>query len=68
MEVARWDRTKKQRYSLVGEVCPKCEIKNFPARQVCPNCGGVKILHAESSHGQIYSLTLPQTQTQPTGH
>lgn len=30
MEVARHWRLKKQRYALVGEVCPHCEVKIFP--------------------------------------
>lgn len=37
---ARWWRNKQQRYGLVGEVCPHCEHKIFPPRDVCPNCGG----------------------------
>jgi len=24
---------------MVGGVCPSCETKMFPARDVCPNCG-----------------------------
>ncbi len=39
MEVARHWRLKKQRYSLVGEVCPTCNAKIFPPRDVCPECG-----------------------------
>lgn len=31
-------RLKKQRYGLVGEVCPHCDYKIFPPRDVCPNC------------------------------
>jgi uncharacterized OB-fold protein len=29
---------KKQRYALVGEMCPKCETYQFPPRAVCPVC------------------------------
>ncbi len=32
-------RNKKQRYGLVGEVCPHCDHKIFPPRDVCPYCG-----------------------------
>jgi uncharacterized OB-fold protein len=32
-------RTKKERYSLQGEVCPECERVVFPARRLCPYCG-----------------------------
>jgi predicted amidophosphoribosyltransferase len=31
-------RTKKQRYSLQGEVCVHCERAVFPPREVCPHC------------------------------
>jgi uncharacterized OB-fold protein len=40
MEIPRHWRLKKQRYGLVGGVCPHCEHKIFPPRGVCPNCGG----------------------------
>lgn len=39
MEIPRHWRLKKQRYGLVGEVCPNCDQKIFPPRDVCPNCG-----------------------------
>ncbi|MCK6585817.1 MAG: zinc ribbon domain-containing protein, partial [Anaerolineales bacterium] len=39
MEIPRHWRLKKQRYGLVGEVCPHCDHKIFPPRDVCPNCG-----------------------------
>ncbi len=38
-EIPRHWRLKKQRYSLVGKVCPHCDHKIFPPRDVCPNCG-----------------------------
>jgi uncharacterized OB-fold protein len=31
-------RTKKQRYSLQGDVCVHCERAVFPPRAVCPHC------------------------------
>ena len=31
-------RTKKQRYSLQGSVCPKCQSVVFPPRGACPHC------------------------------
>lgn len=40
MEVPRHWRLKKQRYALVGEICPNCKAPNFPPRAVCPQCGG----------------------------
>jgi len=58
MEVARWNRTKQQRYGLVGEVCPHCEEKIFPPRDVCPNCGEeAKILYQFSGKGEVYAFT-----------
>lgn len=38
MEIPRYWRTKKQRYSLVGEICPTCHAHLFPPRPVCPYC------------------------------
>jgi len=40
MEVPRHWRLKKQRYAMVGEICPDCKTPNFPPRAVCPHCGG----------------------------
>lgn len=40
MEVPRHWRLKKQRYQLIGEVCPHCDEKIFPPRDICPRCGG----------------------------
>jgi uncharacterized OB-fold protein len=37
-EIARHWRLNAQRYQLVGEVCPKCDGKIFPPRDVCPYC------------------------------
>ncbi|MBK8048664.1 MAG: hypothetical protein IPK16_16995 [Anaerolineales bacterium] len=31
-------RTKKQRYSLHGDVCMHCQQAVFPPRGVCPHC------------------------------
>jgi uncharacterized protein len=39
MEVPRNWRLKQQRYALVGAVCPHCDAKIFPPREVCPECG-----------------------------
>lgn len=59
MEVPRHWRLKKQRYALVGEVCPHCQSKIFPPRDVCPYCGGeAKTEFAFSGKGRIYSYTV----------
>jgi len=39
MEIPRHWRLRKQRYSMLGGVCPNCETKTFPMREICPNCG-----------------------------
>ncbi|MCE1255515.1 MAG: Zn-ribbon domain-containing OB-fold protein [Anaerolineae bacterium] len=59
MEIPRHWRLKKQRYGLVGEVCPHCEAKIFPPRDVCPNCGGeAKEPYTFSGQGEVYSYTV----------
>ncbi len=66
MEVPRHWRLKKQRYALVGEVCPHCDSKIFPPRDVCPYCGGeAKTQFAFSGRGQVYSFT--KMTSAPTG-
>lgn len=58
MEIPRHWRLKKQRYSLVGEVCPHCEAKIFPPRDVCPECGDeAKTTYTFSGRGEVYSHT-----------
>lgn len=58
MEIPRHWRLKRQRYSLVGEVCPHCETKIFPPRDVCPECGGnARDLYTFSGRGEVYSFT-----------
>ena len=58
MEISRHWRLRQQRYGLVGEVCPHCEVKIFPPRDVCPNCAGeAKTPFAFSGHGEVYSYT-----------
>lgn len=59
MEVPRHWRLKQQRYALVGEVCPHCDYKIFPPRDVCPNCGGeAKTQYSFSGKGTVYSYTI----------
>ena len=67
MEIPRHWRLKKQRYNLVGEVCPHCEAKIFPPRDVCPNCGGeAKEPYAFSGQGEVFSYTVMHDA--PTGY
>jgi uncharacterized protein len=59
MEIPRHWRLQKQRYALVGEVCPHCQTRIFPARDVCPECGGeAKKPFAFSGRGKVYSFTV----------
>jgi uncharacterized OB-fold protein len=59
MEIPRHWRLKKQRYGLVGEVCPHCDAKIFPPRDVCPHCGGeAKTAFSFSGKGEVYSYTV----------
>ena len=59
MEIPRHWRLKKQRYALVGEICPHCEAKIFPPRDVCPHCGGeAKTPYAFTGRGTVYSFTV----------
>jgi uncharacterized OB-fold protein len=58
MEIPRHWRLRKQRYGLVGEVCPHCDAKLFPPRDVCPECGQeAKTLYNFSGRGEVYSYT-----------
>ena len=58
MEISRHWRLQKQRYALVGEVCPHCDEKIFPPRDVCPNCAQeARTPFTFSGKGEVYSYT-----------
>ena len=58
MEIPRHWRLKKQRYALIGEICPHCDAKLFPPRDICPECGDeAKELYSFSGRGHVYSFT-----------
>jgi uncharacterized OB-fold protein len=58
MEIPRHWRLKKQRYGLIGEICPNCSAKLFPPRDICPECGKeAKNLYNFSGKGEVYSYT-----------
>jgi uncharacterized OB-fold protein len=58
MEIPRHWRLRKQRYGLIGEVCPHCDAKIFPPRDICPECGSeAKTLFQFSGRGEVYSFT-----------
>ena len=68
MEIPRHWRLKKQRYALVGEVCPHCDAKIFPPRDVCPECGQeAKSDYQFSGRGVVYSYTHVYMNA-PAGH
>jgi uncharacterized OB-fold protein len=59
MEVARYWRTTKQRYQLLGEKCPQCGRRIFPPRDVCPICGHeVRETIKFSGKGEVYSYSV----------
>jgi len=59
MEVPRHWRLKQQRYCLVGEICPHCDAKIFPPRDICPRCGGEVGQRVKSTgKGRIYSYSV----------
>ena len=67
MEIARHWRLQKQRYALVGEVCPHCDSKIFPPRDICPDCGQeASQPYKFSGRGQVYSFTT--VHNPPAGH
>ncbi len=58
MEIPRHWRLKKQRYALIGEICPHCDAKLFPPRDICPQCKKeAKTPFQFSGKGEIYSHT-----------
>lgn len=58
MEVPRHWRLRQQRYGLVGEVCPHCDAKLFPPRDVCPECGqDARQPFNFSGKGEVFSYT-----------
>jgi uncharacterized OB-fold protein len=58
MEIPRHWRLKQQRYGLIGEVCPHCDTKIFPPRDICPACGKeAKTSFAFSGRGEVFSFT-----------
>ena len=58
MQVSRHWRLNEQRYSLVGEECPSCNVKLFPPRDVCLECEApAKELFTFTGMGEVYSYT-----------
>jgi uncharacterized OB-fold protein len=58
MQVARYWRTRNQRYALVGEVCETCGSKIFPPRDLCPECEApARTPYTFSGLGEVYSYS-----------
>lgn len=67
MQVSKHWRLKQQRYAMVGEVCPHCQGKIFPPRDICPECGeDARTLYSFSGRGEVYSFTT--VSQAPAGH
>ncbi len=67
METSQHWRLKQQRYALAGEVCPHCEYKIFPPRDICPDCGeDAREIYHFSGRGEVYSHTT--VYQAPAGH
>ncbi len=67
METSRHWRLRQQRYALVGEVCPSCDLKIFPPRDICPDCGHeARTVFQFSGRGEVYSHTT--VYQAPAGH
>lgn len=59
MEISRHWRIRKARYSMVGGICPNCESKMFPVREVCPSCGhGSNELVGLTSQESLYAQPI----------
>ena len=58
MEIPRHWRLNSQGYALVGEICPHCQVKIFPPRDICPDCGReARETFQFSGRGEVYSYT-----------
>ena len=58
MQIAQNWRLNQQRYQLVGEECPSCNVRIFPPRDVCMECGApAKELFTMTGLGEVYSFT-----------
>ncbi len=65
MAVPNLWRTKKQRYSLQGEICSACQQAVFPPREICPHCGlSMHRATRVKPQNELYSFTLMQLPAQ----
>lgn len=59
-------RTKKQRYSLEGAVCPTCQTMTFPPRQQCVQCSHTASQSEVAAAGVKANYYMVFTMPQPT--
>lgn len=58
-------RTKKQRYSLAGAVCPTCNTTMFPPRKQCLHCSHVTGAQSASAENEAYNYFMVFDLAQP---
>ena len=58
-------RTKKQRCSLAGAVCPTCYTTMFPPRKQCLHCSHATTTQAAGAHGEEYHYFMVFDLAQP---
>ncbi|MCE7986955.1 MAG: hypothetical protein DYG89_37755 [Caldilinea sp. CFX5] len=51
-------RTKKQRYSLAGAVCPTCNTTMFPPRKQCLQCNHAAANQTAGGNGEEYNYFM----------
>lgn len=59
-------RTKKQRYSLEGAVCPTCHSMMFPPRKQCVQCSHTTSHASTSAADDKQNYYMVFTMPQPT--
>ena len=59
MAVPNLWRTKRERYSMVGQVCSECCKAVFPARRVCPHCHASMIDTALNAETREFQFAMP---------
>ena len=59
MEIPRHWRLKKQRYALIGEICPHCDAKIFPPKPIHQDCQGTEKPIEIKSGATIFSSKSP---------
>jgi uncharacterized OB-fold protein len=59
-----WDAARN--HELVVQQCKGCNLRPFPPRAHCPNCGSAELLWSKvSGRGTIYTYTIARRPTHP---